>query len=284
MLQRAMCSRPFSGCVLIVVFVAAVLVVLGTQLRLHVQGYLCGQVIGALLAQKYGGKIMLGVGILITSVLTLIIPMVAHSLPLLYTVRAIMGLGESVTYPAANVLYTKWAPSKERTFIVTMGSAGAYLGTAFAFPIAGMLIGAGTKHNAITDSPTLAPTMAPSSHTLAPTCAPGEAKTYSDSWPNVFYVFGALGMVWCVLWFWLAASSPAEHPTIEDEEREYIEATVKEDADETVAKVAVEKSESPPIFQMLTHPLAWVLFFNHFTANWCVYCACCECASVQASA
>jgi ACS family sodium-dependent inorganic phosphate cotransporter len=89
-------------------------------------GYLCGQVIGALLAQKYGGKIVLGVGIFITSALTLIIPLVAHNLTLLYIVRAVMGLGESVTYPAANVLYTKWAPSKERTFIVTMGSAGGW--------------------------------------------------------------------------------------------------------------------------------------------------------------
>ena len=103
------------------------------------------QVIGAIAAEKFGGKIILGGGIFVTSGLTLLLPFCAHSLPLLYAVRALMGLGESVTYPAANVLYTKWAPAPERTLIVTLGSAGAYLGTAFAFPIAGFLIGPSSK-------------------------------------------------------------------------------------------------------------------------------------------
>jgi MFS family permease len=274
-------------------------------------GYLCGQVIGALLAQKYGGKIVLGCGIFVTSALTLIIPLVSHNIYLLYAVRAIMGLGESVTYPAANVLYTKWAPAKERTFIVTMGSAGAYLGTAFAFPIAGFLIGAGEKKDAHTNMPTPSPHLHP---TTSPTTAP-TILMYSESWPMVFYVFGALGLVsrhasssmrlnppfsihttlalpwltvatlcpwilstsyirwipsqvWCMLWFWLASSSPAQHPTITDEEREYIEATVNEDADETCDKVTVTKSENPPIFQVqhsLHHTSCTILI--HQTPN-----------------
>lgn len=201
-------------------------------------GYLCGQVLGAMAAEKYGGKIVLGGGIFITSGLTLLLPFCAHSLPLLYVVRALMGLGESVTYPAANVLYTKWAPAQERTFIVTLGSAGAYLGTAFAFPIAGFLIGPSTKEEP------------------------------SKTWPSVFYFFGALGLLWCALWFWLAASSPAQHKTIHPAERAYIEANAGKDADKTVEKVAVEKSASPPFFAMLTSPIAWALYFNHFVSNW----------------
>lgn len=43
------------------------------------------------------------------------------------------------------------------------------------------------------------------------------------SWEYVFYITGLLGFVWSVLWFILVFDSPASHPRITPEEREYIE-------------------------------------------------------------
>ena len=68
--------------------------------------------------------------------LTLAIPLCASSLDALYLLRALMGAGEAVTYPAANVLYTQWMPSAERAGLVAFSNAGSYLGTALAFPTA----------------------------------------------------------------------------------------------------------------------------------------------------
>jgi len=45
------------------------------------------------------------------------------------------------------------------------------------------------------------------------------------SWPSVFYIFGAVGVVWYLLWQQYAASSPASDPKITQEERSYIEET-----------------------------------------------------------
>lgn len=42
-------------------------------------------------------------------------------------------------------------------------------------------------------------------------------------WESVFYVTGAVGLVWSVAWFRLVFDSPAEHPRISAEERRYIE-------------------------------------------------------------
>lgn len=47
-------------------------------------------------------------------------------------------------------------------------------------------------------------------------------------WPSIFYVFGGLGLGWSVLWFFLSASSPAEHSFVSEREREYIEASLQE--------------------------------------------------------
>ena len=45
------------------------------------------------------------------------------------------------------------------------------------------------------------------------------------SWPSVFYLFGAVGILWYALWQSKAASSPATDDSISTEERNYIEET-----------------------------------------------------------
>jgi MFS family permease len=42
-------------------------------------------------------------------------------------------------------------------------------------------------------------------------------------WPSIFYIFGAVGILWVVLWFFLAADRPGTHKFISKEEQAYIE-------------------------------------------------------------
>jgi MFS family permease len=42
-------------------------------------------------------------------------------------------------------------------------------------------------------------------------------------WPSVFYVTGAVGVLWSLCWFLFIFETPAKHPRISDEERKEIE-------------------------------------------------------------
>ena len=47
-------------------------------------------------------------------------------------------------------------------------------------------------------------------------------------WESVFYVTGVVGLVWSVVWFFVVFDSPAQHPRISQEERQYIESAIGE--------------------------------------------------------
>lgn len=47
-------------------------------------------------------------------------------------------------------------------------------------------------------------------------------------WESVFYVQGAMTLVWCVLWFILVTDSPRQHTTISAAEKEYILSSIGE--------------------------------------------------------
>jgi MFS family permease len=54
-----------------------------------------------------------------------------------------------------------------------------------------------------------------------PVC--GALASSSIGWPSIFYIFGALGILWVVLWVFLAADRPSTHKFISKEEQAYIE-------------------------------------------------------------
>jgi MFS family permease len=54
-----------------------------------------------------------------------------------------------------------------------------------------------------------------------PVC--GALASSSIGWPSIFYIFGAVGFLWVVLWFFLAADRPGTHKFISKEEQAYIE-------------------------------------------------------------
>lgn len=45
------------------------------------------------------------------------------------------------------------------------------------------------------------------------------------SWPSVFYIFGAIGLVWYAAWQSKSSSSPSADASISTDERNYIEET-----------------------------------------------------------
>ncbi|XP_037805915.1 putative inorganic phosphate cotransporter [Lucilia sericata] len=151
-------------------------------------GYIVTHIPGGLLAEKFGGKWTLGLGILSTAFFTLITPVAITEggSTALIIVRILMGLGEGTTFPALSVLLSQWVPIKERGKLGALVLGGGQVGTILGNSLSGVLLDA-------------------------------------YDWPVVFYLFGGLGVVWFIFFCFLCFSDPASHPYIKPSEREYLE-------------------------------------------------------------
>ena len=78
-------------------------------------GYLLLQVVSGTLANKYGGKIVLGVAVLWWSLFTMLTPPAAMlSLSALIGARIALGLGEAAVFPASINMIGRWVPVASR--------------------------------------------------------------------------------------------------------------------------------------------------------------------------
>jgi ACS family sodium-dependent inorganic phosphate cotransporter len=72
------------------------------------RGYLLTQVLGGIWADRFGGKLVLGFGVVWWSIATALTPLAAQmGLPALLAARALMGIGEGVAMPAMNNLLSR---------------------------------------------------------------------------------------------------------------------------------------------------------------------------------
>ena len=79
-------------------------------------GYVVTQLPGGRLAEVLGGKWLFGLGVLVTSVLTVLTPLAARTnLILFLVVRVVEGLGEGVTFPAMLAMIARWSAPQERS-------------------------------------------------------------------------------------------------------------------------------------------------------------------------
>ncbi|XP_006114848.2 sodium-dependent phosphate transport protein 3-like isoform X2 [Pelodiscus sinensis] len=158
----------------------------GIILSAFFYGYIVTQLLGGYWSGMFGGKILLGCGLLSTSVFTLLMPLAA-SLGAAYLIglQALLGMAEGVIFPAQYTLWAKWAPPLERSRLMNLADAGCTFGTFTTFPVAGIIC-------------------------------------QYLGWPYVFYIFGGIGCVWCVFWFLLVYEDPASHPCISASEKEHI--------------------------------------------------------------
>lgn len=137
----------------------------GIVLSSFFAGYLVLQVASGTLANRYGGKVVLGVAVVWWSLLTVLTPPAAFvSLPMLIAARIALGLGEAAVFPASINMVGRWVPKAKRSRAVALFASGLSIGTVFSLPITGWLV-------------------------------------RDFGWPVPFYVFGALGLVWAALWF-----------------------------------------------------------------------------------
>ena len=123
-------------------------------------GYLMTQVFGGFLADRFGGKMVLGLGVLLWSFFTIITPPAAFAgLTVLLLARVGMGLGEAVTFPSIYSLFSRWVPVTERTRAIGFNASGIPFGTVFALLVTPVIV-------------------------------------LSLGWAWAFYLFGVVGVLW----------------------------------------------------------------------------------------
>lgn len=45
---------------------------------------------------------------------------------------------------------------------------------------------------------------------------------FAGGWPSIFYVFGAVGTIWCIAFLIMVHEDPESHPRISEDEKKYI--------------------------------------------------------------
>jgi MFS transporter, ACS family, glucarate transporter len=155
--------------------------------------YALFQTPGGRLADRFGPRKVVTIGVLWWSVFTTITALVptnfGFSLWLLVSVRFLLGVGEAVIYPASNRLVASWIPTIER-------------GRANGIIFAGVGIGAGVASPLIT------------------------YIVMNWGWHWSFYVSALIGVAAGIGWHLLARDTPQKHPLISQKELAHIEAGI----------------------------------------------------------
>lgn len=108
----------------------------------------------------------------------------AHNWQMLAGLRALLGFAEGSANPAGMKVVAEWFPAKERGFAGGLYNIGASLGSMLAPPLVVWAI-------------------------------------LAYNWQAAFYITGALGFFWVVLWL-LAYERPQKHKALSEKERAYI--------------------------------------------------------------
>ncbi|XP_016946257.1 putative inorganic phosphate cotransporter [Drosophila biarmipes] len=153
-------------------------------------GYVITQIPFGLLIKYFGARHFLGWGMMVNSLAALFVPISARSGGAvgLCVVRFIQGLGEGPIVPSSHSLLALWVPPDERSLAGAAVYAGAQFGTIVSMPLSGLLAHYG----------------------------------FDGGWPSIFYVFGVVSTIWCVLFIWLVQESPAVSTRIREAERQHI--------------------------------------------------------------
>src|SRR5690349_23713271 len=77
-------------------------------------GYLWFQLPGGLLADRFGGKRVLGAGVALWSVATFLTPVATGYFGILLLMRAALGAGEAINFPAIHSIAARWTPATAR--------------------------------------------------------------------------------------------------------------------------------------------------------------------------
>lgn len=187
-------------------------------------GYTLFQIPGGWLGDLIGPRRALTLIVLLWSAFTSLTALSWSAMSMMMF-RFLFGVGEAGAFPIATRSLSRWMLPTERGFAQGVTHAGSRLGAAFTPGIVVALI-------------------------------------VAYSWRAPFLVFGVLGIIWAILWYWYYRDSPDEHSSLNEGERELIRASVRTPSTKTQQRV--------PWKAILSCPNVWTLFLMYFCYSYCL--------------
>ncbi len=205
---------------------------LGWVFSAFVLGYALFQAPGGRLADRFGPRRVIAVGVVwwgVFTTATALVPAgVSMAIALLIGTRFVLGLGEAVMYPSSNRLVAAWIPSAER-------------GIANGFIFAGVGAGAGVTPPLIT------------------------FILLNWGWRWSFYASALIGLVAGLGWYLLARDTPQRHPWIAKRELDYIESGLPAPAKE------LESHRALPLSAIVRSRSMLAVTLSYFTYGYIAY-------------
>ncbi len=149
---------------------------------------------------------------------------------LLLSVRFLFGMGEAGAYPNIARAFHNWFPFTERGSVKgTVWMAGRFAGGMTAFIVYALMF-----DTVLSDG------------------------TRVTHWRHIFYLFGILGIIWCVAWWWWYRDNPAEKAGVNQAEINLI----RQGEDHSHRKLVV------PWVKLLSSTNLWCLCIMYFCSSY----------------
>nr|XP_015912589.1 uncharacterized transporter slc-17.2-like [Parasteatoda tepidariorum] len=193
-------------------------------------GFMISQTPGGRMAELFGARQVLLISILLASLSNILSPVLADFGPFaLLGIQFIKGVSQGVQQPAMNCLMANWFPSPEKGILSSVVFSGYPGGCVIGGLICGILCDSG----------------------------------FLGGWPAVFYVFGALGLLLVVAFYYLSPNTPEEDSKISEDELKYILSNL--DINNT------SEIQVTPWKPMLMSPATWAFFIALFGQYWMMF-------------
>jgi sugar phosphate permease len=205
-------------------------IAMGIIFSAFVWSYALFQVPGGWMGDRYGPRGVLGGIVAYWSVMT---ALTANGVGVISfsIIRFLFGMGEAGAFPTATRAMQLWYPREERGLAQGITHSASRLGAAIAPPITVAII-------------------------------------VSLGWRWVFYIFGAVGILWSLLWYLTYRNMPENHKWVNRTELAYIRGT---DEKGNVKQVDIKKKPTVPWGVLLRSPNMWAIMCAYFTYVYCLW-------------
>jgi sugar phosphate permease len=205
-------------------------VTMGIIFSMFTWGYALFQVPGGWMGDKFGPRNVLTIIVTYWSIMT---AATAHCVGVISfsIVRFLFGIGEGGAFPTATRAMQMWFTRAERGICQGVTHSASRLGAAIVPPI-----------------------------TVAIMSAWG--------WRAVFYIFGAVGILWAIVWYITYRNMPEDNKGTNKAELAHIRGL---DDQGNIRQLNIPKKPTVPWGVLLKHPNMWAVMCAYFTYVYCLW-------------
>jgi len=205
-------------------------ITMGAIFSAFVWSYALFQIPGGWLGDRFGPRRVLTALMAYWSVMTACVA-AATGVSSFAVIRFLSGIGEAGALPTATRSMQLWFPRQERGLVQGVSHSASRLGAAIAPPFAVAIIAA-------------------------------------FGWRWVFYICGALALLWSMLWYFTYRNSPEEQRSVGREELAYIRGV---DENGHIKPAPVAHVSTLPWATLFRSPNMWAIMCAYFTYVYCLW-------------